>query len=88
MKYLFLISSIININTFSLFFIIIFVVAIKKEERIKFCQKILDLKLQEKDLYFIDECIIDCNHFVNEKIRLSKENPEKLKKGETETLNL
>ena len=60
----------------------------KKEERIKFCQKILDLKLQGKDLFFTDECIIDCNPFVNEQIRLSKENTEKLKKGDTEALNL
>ena len=29
-----------------------------------------------------------CNSFINEKIRLSKENTEKIKKGDTEALNL
>ena len=60
----------------------------KKEERIKFCKKVLDIKLRGKDIFFTDECIMDCNPFVNEKIRLSKENTEKLKKGDTEALNL
>ena len=46
------------------------------------------MKLQGKDLFFTDECIIDCNPFVNEQIRLSKENTEKLKKGDIEALNL
>ena len=46
------------------------------------------MKLRGKDIFFTDECIMDCNPFVNEKIRLSNENAEKLKKGDTEALNL
>ena len=61
---------------------------IKKEKRIKFCNKIKELGLNGKDIFFTDECIMDLSQFVNEKIRLSKENSEKLKKGDTEALNL
>ena len=60
----------------------------KKEERIKYCNKILELDLRGKDLFFTDESIMDLSPFVNEKIRLSKENNEKLKKGDPEALNL
>ena len=61
---------------------------IKKEKRIKFCNKIKELGLNGKDIFFTDECIMDLSPFVNEKIRLSKENSEKLKKGDPEALNL
>ena len=60
----------------------------KKEERIKFCKKILDLKLRGKDIFFTDESQMDCNPFVNEQIRLSPENAQKLKKGDPDALNL
>ena len=60
----------------------------KKEERLKFCKKIKELKIKGKDIFFTDECIVDCNPFVNEKIRLSKENTEKLKKGYPEAFEL
>ena len=36
----------------------------------------------------MDESQMDCNPFVNEHIRLSPENTEKLKKGDPEALNL
>ena len=49
---------------------------IKKEKRIKFCNKIKELGLNGKDIFFTDECIMDLSPFVNEKIRLSKENSE------------
>ena len=38
------------------------------------------MKLRGKDIFYTDESIMDINPFVNEKIRLSKENTEKLKK--------
>ena len=60
----------------------------KKEERIKYCHKIQELGLKGKDIFFTDESIMDLSPFVNEKIRLSKENNEKLKKGDPEALNL
>ena len=44
----------------------------KKQERIKYCNKILELKLKGKDIFFTDESIMDLSPFVNEKIRLSK----------------
>ena len=46
------------------------------------------MKIKGKDIFFTDECIIDCNPFVNEKIRLSQENTEKLKKGDPEAFEL
>ena len=46
------------------------------------------MKIKGKDIFFTDECIVDCNPFVNEKIRLSKENTEKLKKGDPEAFEL
>ena len=60
----------------------------KKEERIKYCNKIIELGLRGKDIFFTDESIMDLSPFINEKIRLSKENNEKLKQGEPEALNL
>ena len=60
----------------------------KKDERIKFCKKILELNLEGKDIFFTDESILDLRPFVNEKIRLSKENTEKVKKGDPEALKL
>ena len=60
----------------------------KKEERIKFCQKVLDLNLKGKDLFFTDESQMVCNPFVNEHIRLSPENQEKMKNGDNEAFNM
>ena len=60
----------------------------KKEERIKYCHKIQEIGLKGKDIFFTDKSIMDLSPFVNEKIRLSKENNEKLKKGDPEALNL
>ena len=60
----------------------------KKEERIKFCQKILDMKLEGKDLFFTDESQMDCSPFVNEHIRISPENQKKMKNVDIEALNL
>ncbi len=60
----------------------------KKKQRVEYCQKILDKKIKSKDLFFTDETKIDCSPFINEKIRLSKENTEKLKKGDPEAYKL
>jgi len=60
----------------------------KKEERLKFCKKVIDMELEGKDLFFTDESQMDCSPFVNEHIRLSPENQEKMKNGDIEALNL
>ena len=60
----------------------------KKEERIKFYNQILYLKLRDIDIIFTDESQIDCNPFVNEQIRLFPENTKKTKKGDLYALNL
>ena len=60
----------------------------KNKKRIKFCNRIKELGLKGKDIFFTDESIIDLSPFVNEKIGLLKENNEKLKKGDPEALNL
>ena len=46
------------------------------------------MKLKGKDLFFVNETIIDYKNFINEQIRLKKENEEKLKKETPESLNL
>ena len=37
----------------------------KKDERIKFCKKILELNLEGKDIFFTDESIMDLAPFMN-----------------------
>ena len=66
----------------------VFQQTIKKEERLKFCKKVIDMELEGKDLFFTDESQMDCSPFVNEHIRLSPENQEKMKNGDIEALNL
>ena len=61
---------------------------IKKRRKNKFCQNILNMKLEGKDLFFTDESQMDCSPFVNENIRLSPEKKEKMKNGDIEALNL
>ena len=46
------------------------------------------MKLEGKDLFFTDESQMDCSPFVNEHIRISPENQEKMKNGDIEALNL
>ena len=49
---------------------------------------ILNKKLTEKSIFFTDETQIDLCNFINDSIRLSKENQEKLKKGDLDVYNL
>ena len=49
---------------------------------------ILEKKLTEKSIFFTDETQIDLCNFINDSIRLSKENQEKLKKGDLDVYNL
>ena len=44
--------------------------------------------LKGEDLFFTDESQMDCNPFVNEHIRLSPENQEKMKNGDIKALNM
>ena len=46
------------------------------------------MNLKGQDLFFTDESQMDCNPFVNEHIRLSPENQEKMKNGDIEALNI
>ena len=46
----------------------------------KFCKKVLDMKLRGKDIFFTDECIMDCNPFVNEKNQIVKRKYREIKK--------
>ena len=45
-------------------------------------------KFTEKSIFFTDETQIDLCNFINDSIRLSKENQEKLKKGDLDVYNL
>ena len=60
----------------------------QKKERIKFCESILKRKIKGEQIFFTDETKIDMAPFLNDSIRLSKENQEKLKSGEEEAFKL
>ena len=59
-----------------------------KDERVKYCQKLINNNILGRNIFFTDETQIKCTNFVNERIRLSKKNTEKLKKGNPEDLKL
>ena len=60
----------------------------QKRKRIDFCKKILEKGLTGKEIFFTDETQIDLSNYVNDSIRLTKENEEKLKKGELDVYDL
>ena len=60
----------------------------QKKKRIEFCEKMLDLDISGKQIFFTDETQIKTGSFVKDSIRLSKENQEKLKTGKIEAFNL
>ena len=60
----------------------------QKKERLKFCEDILDKKIKGDQIFFTDETKIDMAPFINDSIRLSRENQEKLKSGDEEVFKL
>ena len=56
----------------------------QKKERVKFCEAILE----GDQIFFIKETKIDMAPFINDSIRLSRENQEKLKSGDEEVFKL
>ena len=60
----------------------------QQKKRIEFCEMILNKKWTEKDFFFSDETQIDLFNYVNDSIRLSKKNEDKLKKGELDIYDL
>ena len=52
----------------------------QKDERLKFCKMILDRGITGKQIFFTDETKIEMGSYLNDHIRLSKDNQEKLKK--------
>ena len=59
-----------------------------KKRRVEFCQKMLSRKIKGNQILFTDETAIDMGSYTNDSIRLSKENREKLRKGEKEAFDL
>jgi len=61
---------------------------VKKKERIKFCENIINKKIRGNQIFFTDETKIDLSPFLNDSIRLSLNNQEKLKQGKEEAFQL
>ena len=60
----------------------------QKKKRVEFCKKMLDKGVQGSQIFFSDETKIEMGSYINDSIRLSKENQDKLKKGEQEVFDL
>jgi len=60
----------------------------QKKERVKFCESILNRKIKGEQILFTDETKIDMAPFLNDSLRLSKKNQEKLKSGDEEAFKL
>ena len=60
----------------------------KKKRKGKFCENILNRRIKGDQIFFTIETKIDLASFLNNSIRLSVKNQEKLKKGEEETFKL
>ena len=60
----------------------------QKSERVKFCEKILEMGISGQQIFFTDETQIKTGSFIKDSIRLSKENKEKLKNGKIEAYEL
>ena len=54
----------------------------QKKKRLKFCKSIIAKNIKNDQIFFSDETKIDLSPFLNDSIRLSKENQDKLKKGD------
>ena len=61
---------------------------IQKKKRVEFCESILKRKIKGEQILFTDETKIDMAPFLNDSIRLSKKNQEKLKSGDEEAFKL
>ena len=59
-----------------------------KKRRVEFCQKMLSKNIKGNQILFTDETVIDMGSYTHDSIRLSKENREKLRKGEKEAFDL
>ena len=60
----------------------------QKKERVKFCENILNRRIRGDQILFTDETKIDLTPFLNDSIRLSIKNQEKLKQGDEEAFKL
>ena len=67
---------------------VFFLNEVQKKERIKFCENILNRKIRGDQIFFTDETKIDLAPFLNDSIRLSLNNQEKLKQGKEEAFQL
>ena len=60
----------------------------KKRERLEFCQKILKKQIKGENIFFIDETKLDLSPFTYDYIRITREDQERLKKGDPSIANL
>ena len=60
----------------------------QKEQRLKFCEEILNRGITWEQIFFSDETKIEMGSYVNDYIRLSEENKDKIKKGDEEAFKL
>ena len=60
----------------------------QKDERLKFCKMMLEKGITGEQIFFTDETKIEMGSYINDHIRLSKENQEKLKTGDENVFQL
>ena len=60
----------------------------QKEQRLKFCQMILEKGIKGEQIFFTDETKIEMGSNINDHIRLSKENQQKLVEGDEDAYKL
>ena len=60
----------------------------QKEQRLKFCEEILNRGITGEQIFFSDETKIEMGSYVHDYIRLSEENKDKIKKGDEEAFKL
>ena len=60
----------------------------QKKERVKFCKKYLGIGLTGEQIFFTDETQIKLGSYINDSIRLTKENQKRLKEGDLEAFKL
>lgn len=60
----------------------------QKEQPIEFCKMMLERGIKGDQIFFTDETKIEMGSYINDHIRLSKENKEKVRKGDETALKL
>ena len=67
---------------------VFYLISKQKEQRLKFCEEILNRVITWEQIFFSDETKIEMGSYVNDYIWVSEENKDKIKKGDEEAFKL